>query len=311
MKIRLGYACLPVGLNTTASSIMTYSYYKRLGKINGDLKLNSIILSNLNSLEEILKYNIKNDIIFFRMTSNLIPLGTHPDVDFEVFEKYKKEFKNLGKIIKNNNLRVDMHPDQFCVLNSINADVVKSTINILEFNQKMYKYMNLESKLVLHIGSKVGGKRESINRFIYNFNNLNDSLKKIIVLENDDKVYNIRNVLKVCNKLDIPMVLDYHHFLCNKNNEKIEDFIQKIFSTWKNETPKIHFSSPKNKKEFRTHNDYIDAKSFIEFIEKIKFINRDFDIMIEAKAKEEALFRLIRQLKYYGYDIKGTTIYIK
>jgi len=311
MKIRLGYACLPVGLNTTASSIMTYSYYKRLGKINGDLKLNSIILSNLNSLEEILKYNIRNDIIFFRMTSNLIPLGTHPDVDFEVFEKYKKEFKNLGKIIKNNNLRVDMHPDQFCVLNSINADVVKSTINILEFNQKMYKYMNLESKLVLHIGSKVGGKRESINRFIYNFNNLNDSLKKIIVLENDDKVYNIRNVLKVCNKLDIPMVLDYHHFLCNKNNEKIEDFIQKIFSTWKNETPKIHFSSPKNKKEFRTHNDYIDAKSFIEFIEKIKFINRDFDIMIEAKAKEEALFRLIRQLKYYGYDIKSTTIYIK
>ena len=94
------------------------------------------------------------------------------------------------------------------------------------------------------------------------------------------------------------MVLDYHHFLVNRNNEKIEDFIVDIFSTWKKDTPKIHFSSPKNKKEKRSHHDYINSDTFIDFIEKIKFCNIDFDIMIEAKQKEEALFRLVRELKY-------------
>ena len=312
MKIRLGYACLPVGLNTTASSIMTYSYYKRLGKINGDLKLNSIILSNLNSLEEILKYNIKNDIIFFRMTSNLIPLATHPSVEFEIFKKYDKYFKEIGNIIKNNNLRVDMHPDQFCVLNSINFDTVKTTISILEFYQNMFDAMKIKSKLVLHVGGKTNGKKEGIKRFIDNFNLLNDELKHMIILENDDKVYNIRNVLKICNTLNIPMVLDYHHYKCNKSNEKIEDYIEKIFDTW-DTIPKIHFSSPKSKKEKRSHHEYIDVDEFIKFIEKIKFVDRDFDIMIEAKGKDDALFRLIRQLKYktdYKF-INSTTFLVK
>ena len=70
-------------------------------------------------------------------------------------------------------------------------------------------------------------------------------------------------------------------------------------NTW-NITPKIHYSSPKNKtkKDFRSHHDYIDSKDFIKFLNEIKFINRDLDIMIEAKGKDEALFKLIRELKY-------------
>ena len=58
--------------------------------------------------------------------------------------------------------------------------------------------------------------------------------------------------------------------------------------------------SPKSKlkKELRSHNDYIDSNIFIDFIEKIKHLDYDIDIMIEAKKKDEAMFRLIRELKY-------------
>ena len=308
MRIRLGYACVPVTIDETSSHTLTYTHYKKLG-MSGDKKLDSVIKSNFKSLKNILNYNIKNDIVFFRMTSELIPLLTHPNVKLNLY-KYKSYFKNIGDIIKKNNLRVDIHPSAYTVLNSINEEVVISTINILKNYQKMYKYMDIDSYLILHVGSKANGKKDSINRFIKNFNRLPKEVKKLIILENDDKSFNIRNVLKICKKLNIPMVLDYHHFKINKNNERIEDYIERIFNTWKS-TPKIHFSSPKDKKNKRAHNDYINSDDFISFLERIKFTNRDFDVMIEAKKKDEALFRLIRELKYKtNYKIEKNTIFL-
>ena len=175
----------------------------------------------------------------------------------------------------------------------------------------MYECMEIDSKIVLHVGSKVGGKNKSIKRFIENYNRLNNKTKKLIVIENDDKSFNIRNVLSLCEKLELPMVLDYLHFKVNKNNEKIEDYIERIFNTWKNDIPKIHFSTSKYKKNKRSHSDYINVDEFIEFIEKIRFTNKDFDVMIEAKQKDDAVFRLIRQLKYKtDYKIEKNTIFL-
>jgi len=310
MKIRLGYACVPVTIDETSSHTLTFTNYKKLGN-RANEKLDSVIKSNFESLEKILKYNIRNDITFFRMTSELIPLVSHPLVKYDFINQYKPYYKKIGDIIKENNLRVDIHPSAYTVLNSVNEEVVTSTINILEFYQKMYKVMDIKSKIVLHVGSKVGGKRLGMKRFIDNFNKLDEDLQKLIVVENDDKSYNIRNVLSLCEKLNIPMVLDYHHFKVNKNNEKIENYIERIFKTWKDEVPKIHFSSPKDKKNKRSHNDYINVDDFIDFIEKIKFTKRDFDVMIEAKKKDEALFKLIRELKYKtDYKIEKNTLFL-
>lgn len=310
MKIRLGYACLPVTIDETASHTLTYTNYKKLGNKGND-KLDSVIKSNFEALEKILKYNIRNDITFFRMTSELIPLVSHPDVYFDFINNYKDYYKKIGNIIKENNLRVDLHPSAYTVLNSVNEEVITSTINILEFYQKMYEAMEIDSKIVLHVGSKVGGKRLGIKRFIDNFNKLDEKVQKLIVVENDDKSYNIRNVLSICEKLRIPMVLDYHHHLLNKNNEKIEDYIERIFNTWKDDIPKIHFSSPKDKKNKRSHSDYINVDDFIELLERIKFTKRDFDVMIEAKKKDDSVFRLIRQLKYKtDYKIEKNTIFL-
>ncbi len=108
------------------------------------------------------------------------------------------------------------------------------------------------------------------------------------------------------------MVLDYHHHICN-GGFSVFPYIEEIFRTWKNQIPKVHFSSPKSKlkKEFRSHHDYIDSDTFIFFIEQIKHLPYDIDIMIEAKAKEEALFRLIRELKYKtNYEFLDETTFI-
>ena len=310
MKIRLGYVSLPVTLNLTASHTMTVTNYKKLGKKRGEEKREKIFLENLNNLMEILKYNYKNNIHFYRMTSHLVPLLTYKDSYDNILNKYKNKLEEIGTFIREKKMRVDIHPDQFNVLNSNNLSVVEATINNLNYYNDLMNKIGLNTNIILHVGSSVDGKKKSMDRFINNFNKLNRNIKKRLVIENDDKVFNIRNVLYLSKKLNIPVVLDYHHFLINRNNERIEDYIVDIFSTWKT-TPKIHFSSPKSKKEKRSHHDYIDSDVFIDFIEKIKFCDIDFDIMIEAKKKDEALFKLVRELKYKtNYKFLDETTFI-
>ncbi len=304
MRVRLGYVSISKALNgISASNTLTYTHYMKLDSELAMKLIDKKIISNFENLEKIIKYNIKNNIHFYRMTSNLIPLATHQKVNFEYIRKYNKFYNKIGKLINDNNLRVDTHPDQYCVLNSTKSDIVNSSISILKFHKNMLKAFKIKNpKMILHVGSSVFGKKNSMKRFINNFNTLDDEIKKMLIIENDDKIFNIIDVLDLCTKINVPMVLDYHHFMCNNSGECLKNYVEKIFNTWNNDelVPKVHFSSPKNKtkKEFRSHHDYVDSDEFIKFIEDVKFLNRDFDIMIEAKMKDDALFRLVRELKY-------------
>lgn len=308
MKIKLGYVAISKALDITSSKTITYTEFN---KTNDFDKLNKTITENLINLEKLIDYNVKNNIHFYRLTSKLIPLATIDDIKFEYIEQYKELYNKISQKINSSNMRVDFHPDQFCVLNSTKKEIVENSIKILEHHYSILNALNIKDKLILiHVGSSVLGKENSIKRFINNFNKLPDHLKKCIAIENDDKVYNIDDCLKISDILKIPVVLDYHHHICN-NCGDIENYIERIFKTWKT-IPKIHFSSPKNKtkKEFRSHHDYINIDDFITFLNKIKNINTDFDIMIEAKAKDDALFRLTRQLRYNNYDFIDETTFI-
>lgn len=300
MKIRLGYVALSKALeDVTTSSTITYTNYIN-NNYNTD-KLLEITKNNLESLKSILIYNIKNNFKFYRLTSKLVPLSTHDKVKFDYITPLINEYTKIGKLINENNMRVDIHPDQYAVLNSTDKRIVKNTVEILEYHYKILDALNINNKIIiLHVGSSACGKKASITRFINNYNKLPDYIKRCIALENDDKIFNIKDVLFICNKLNIPMVLDYHHYICNNTGENINDYLPEILNTWKNITPKMHFSSPKSKlkKEIRSHSHYINSDSFINFINILKLYNKDIDIMLEAKAKDDAISRLVRELKY-------------
>ena len=292
MKIRLGYACITNCLDSTSSSPYTYGEYLKYGDME---KLDRVIVSNLKSLEEIIYYNIKNNIHFYRMSSKIIPLATKSDVKFDYINKYKSYYDKIGKMISDYDMRVDFHPDQFCVLNSVKSDVVSASIDILKYHYSLLEALGIKNKiLVLHVGSNSFGKDNSIRRFINNFNKLPKYLKECIAIENDDKVFNASDVLEISKNTGVPVILDYHHHLCNKSDFSFED----IFNSFNNRKVKMHFSSPRNKKDFRSHNDYINGDDFINFIKILKKYDRDVDIMIEAKYKDDSLFRLVRYIKY-------------
>ena len=313
MRVRLGYVALSKALeDVTTSSTITYTNY--INKNYNTSKLLEITKNNLDSLYKIIKYNVKNNFHFYRLTSKLVPLATHDKVDFDYITPLLDEYKKIGKLINDNNIRVDTHPDQYAVLNSMDSKIVKNTVEILEYHYKIMDALGIKDKIIiLHVGSSACGKKASITRFINNFNKLPDHIKKCIAVENDDKVYNIKDVLELCHKINVPMVLDYHHFICNNEKEDINDYLKEIIDTWCEKLPKMHFSSPKSKlkKEFRSHSNYINKESFIEFINIIKKQDKDIDIMLEAKAKDDAISRLVRCLKYEtNYKFVNETTFI-
>lgn len=313
MKVRLGYVALSKALDdVTTSSTITYTNY--INKNYNTSKLLEITKNNLDSLYEIIKYNVKNNFHFYRLTSKLVPLATHNKVDFDYITPLLDEYKKIGKLINDNNIRVDTHPDQYAVLNSMDSKIVKNTVEILEYHYKIMDAIGIKDKIIiLHVGSSACGKKASITRFINNFNKLPDHIKKCIAVENDDKVYNIKDVLELCHKINVPMVLDYHHFICNNEKEDINDYLKEIIDTWDGKLPKMHFSSPKSKlkKEFRSHSDYINKECFIKFINILKKQDKDIDIMLEAKAKDDAVSRLARCLKYEtNYKFLDETTFI-
>ncbi|MEG0774877.1 UV DNA damage repair endonuclease UvsE [Clostridium sp.] len=303
MKIRLGYVAISLKLpKVTSSSNVTFSYYSKLSNKEKRFdKLKTVTRSNLDDLYTILKYNVENKIHFYRITSALVPLSTHPEVtEWNYREVFKKYFEAIGEYIKVNNLRVDTHPDQFNVINSAKPQVVENTIRNLLFHSNFFQDINYpEGKMVIHVGSGEGGKEVALERFVKNFKALPVEIGNRLIIENDDKTFTARETLELCSKIQCPMVLDTHHHKCNNNGEEVIHMLEGAFHTWSNQKqpPKIHYSTPREFENDRKHADYIDGEEFVEFIESAKEINIDFDVMLEAKMKDLALYKLIEDIK--------------
>lgn len=309
MRVRLGYVAIALNLpKVTSSSNVTYTFYKKLTTEEEKLnKLKKVSYSNILDLKRILEYNVENDIHFYRITSALIPLATHPDVNWDYRKIFQRDFKIIGDYIKENNMRVDTHPDQFNVINSVDENVVENTKRNLYFHANLFKDMDYPlGKMVLHVGSAAGGKEVALKRFINNFKSFPHDITSKLILENDDKTFTAEETLKLCRELGVPMVLDVHHHRCNNNGHSIEEILPHIIDTWENELlpPKFHFSSPKAGPKDRKHADFIDVNDFIEFMEICKLIDKDIDIMLEAKKKDLALFHLADSLKELRKDWK-------
>ena len=264
MKVRLGYVAISkkLGKKVTSSSTVTFTNYNKIAIPEKRLeKLKLVAASNLKDLETIIKYNIENNIHFYRITSALIPLVTHPEVGYWGHREFlKKDFEYVGKLINNSNMRVDTHPDEFNVINSINPNVVENTkINLMCQAEWFEDFKYDLGKMVIHVGGATNGKEAGIERFINNFRTFPEEVKSKIIIENDDKTYTAQETLNLCNELHLPMVLDIHHHNCNNSDDDIYKLIPKIFQTWKNEKlpPKLHFSSPKTGEKDRKHADFI------------------------------------------------------
>ena len=287
--MKIGYACLTIGVQNADFKSVTM---KNATKDN----LLKIITHNLNSLERIIDYNIKNNIQFFRISSDLIPFGSSPVNDLNWWEIFREDFSSIGGKIKDSNMRVSMHPGQYTVLNSPDEDVVKRAIEDLNYHNRILKSLGTgrESKIILHIGGVYNDRENAMGRFIQNYNLLSDEVKMRLVIENDDKSYNIGQVLDIGRNLNIPVVYDNLHNQVLPFDESKDDlyWISEATKTWKKEdgAQKIHYSQQDKGKRPGSHSRTIDLAEFIQFTTGL---HKDIDIMLEVKDKNLSCVKCI------------------
>ena len=288
--MKIGYACLAVGVKDT-------NYRTCIMKNATDERLTELISHNLCSLENIIDYNIKNDIKLFRVTSDLIPFGSSSVNTLNWSDMFKEQFKKIAEKIKNNNMRISMHPGQYTVLNSPKEDVVKRAIEDLEYHTKVLENLGVgqNGKIILHIGGVYGDKESAIKQFIETYEGLDKTIKRHLVIENDDKSYTLEDVLSISKQTGIPVVFDnLHHNINSYEKEKSDRYwIEECKSTWKEEDgdQKIHYSQQDKEKRRGSHSKTIDSKEFYEFYKSLK--RDDIDIMLEVKDKNLSAIKCI------------------
>ncbi|MEH6939134.1 UV DNA damage repair endonuclease UvsE [Bacillus sp. JJ664] len=304
MHVRLGYVAMSMNLqNASPSKTMTFAQFlKQKDKEAAIRKLELISKTNINNCLRLLKHNKAHNISFFRLSSKLIPLANHEELkDWNFMKPLKEELNQLGEFALKNKLRIDFHPDHFVILNSVDEDLLKSSIKTLKMHYQLLKAMkiNPEHRCVLHVGGGYDDKEKSLEQLVENFGSVPSPIQKMLMFENDDTTFTFEETLFACEKLGVPIVFDYHHHLVNHVNELWTENWDRAVNTWSvSELPmKMHISSPRDEKDIRAHADYVDSSMFLTFLNEIYGSVKQIDCMIEAKQKDNALFKLMEELK--------------
>ena len=216
--MKIGYPCINLTLKNSYSSTFRLKSFS-------EKKFNETVKNNLNHLLKILKFNLNNNILFFRLSSDIIPFASHPICEIDWNYTFKTELNEIGELVKkNNNMRISMHPDQFIILNSKNEKIIENSVRELQYHSKLLDSMDLphNAKIQIHVGGVYEDKRTSKERFIKTFMKLEENLKKRIIIENDDRLYALKDCLDINNEIGIPIVFDTLHHECLNNNETIQ-----------------------------------------------------------------------------------------
>jgi UV DNA damage endonuclease len=291
--IRIGYACI----NTKFASPNRTC---RLKNATPE-KIIELASANVQALQPILEWNAAQGIELFRITSDLIPFGSHPVNTVPWRRILQPQLARLGEVIAKNRLRVSMHPGQFTILNSPRPEVVANSVKELEYHAAVLEALGVDDshKIVIHLGGIYEDKRESLSRFIENCKGLERRIKERLVIENDERCYTIADALGASKAIAVPVVFDVFHHRWNPALEQlsVRSIIGRAAKTWRKRDGrvKIHYSNQWPGGPAGAHSKSINVGKFLQFYDTIHDL--ELDIMLEVKDKQRSVLKLLQALR--------------
>jgi UV DNA damage endonuclease len=296
--MKIGYACINTALAAEKIQV-NRAMVKKTFMEKGLTYASELALKNVTDLSKVVDWNIHHNLLFYRMSSDMFPWMSEYELDdLPDIALIKAVLEKIGQKAKAFDLRLTYHPGQFNVLATQNEKVLANTIKELSQHGQIMDMLNLPrspyAKINIHVGGAYGDKVSAMDRFADNFKLLPLNVQTRLTVENDDKanMFSVKDLLYLSEKTNIPIVFDYlHHQFCTGGWTEKEAFMEAI-ATWpEGTTPIVHFSSSRKTYEDSTvpeasHADYI--------YQHIDLYHQEVDVMLEAKAKEKAVLRYIK-----------------
>ncbi|MGE3279130.1 MAG: UV DNA damage repair endonuclease UvsE [Candidatus Altimarinota bacterium] len=289
--MKIGYPCINWSLPCRSSQTF------RLKSFSEDRFLETVA-SNLACLRQTLEWNVEHRLMFFRITSDVIPFGSHPVNQIEWWNVFQKAFQEVGSYLQDHHFRISMHPGQYTLLNAPDEKVLANAVMDLEYHARVLDLLGLDTshKVQIHVGGVYGDKEKSMERFVKVYKGLPSSIRTRLVIENDERSYSLQDCLKLHKELGIPVLLDtFHHSLLNEG-ETLREALQMAAKTWKKSDGvlMVDYSSQQKNARFGMHAEHIDGEDFKSFLESAQGIH--CDVMLEIKDKEKSALEALQSL---------------
>lgn len=279
--MKIGYPCINRSIG--CSSGRTF----RLASYSGE-RLEETVRENLRCLQEILRFNLRECILFFRITSDLVPFASHPACTAAWEETFAGAFADLGQFIRGHGMRISMHPDQFVIINAKDPGIVERSVAELRYHAAVLDAMHLDgtAKIQVHVGGVYGDREASMQRFCREYSRLDESILRRLVIENDDSRYTVADCLRIHEETGIPVLFDAFHHEVNPSGTGVAEAADLCSATWRGKDGILmtDYSTPFPGGRKGRHAESLDAAHFSGFLAETA--PTDMDIMLEIKDKE-------------------------
>jgi UV DNA damage endonuclease len=287
--LRLGYACLNTLFGSPARTT-------RLRNAT-PARLRELLAANLDTLEAILRWNEANDIRVFRLSSNTVPLASHPRASFSWRDALGERFAELGDLMRGVGMRLSTHPGPYTVPASADGAIAAAAVRELDYHGELMSAFGLDRshKIVLHLGGGAGDRESWLDRFARAFGRLAPEARSRLVLENDER-WSFADVLPVGGELNVPVVFDAFHHEVNGSLPElgVRELVELAGETWSESDGRqeVHFSTQAPGRRAGAHADTLDLRRFRRFAEQVDDL--PLDCVLEVKDKEQSVLRARR-----------------
>ena len=287
--LRLGYACLNTRFGSPARTT-------RLAKATPE-RLRELLAANLDTLEAILHWNDANDIRVFRVSSNTVPLASHPRARYPWREALGVRFAELGDLMRGAGMRLSTHPGPYTVPASADEAIAAAAVRELDYHGELMSAFGLDRshKIVLHLGGGAGDRRAWLHRFRHALERLSAEARSRLVIENDER-WSLEDVLAAARNVSAPVVFDAFHHEVNGSLPKlgVRELVELAGETWREADGRqeVHFSTQARGRRAGAHADTLDLRRFRRFAAQVDDL--PLDCVLEVKDKEQSVLRARR-----------------
>ena len=160
MLRRLGYACLSLSVEGSSprGTILRNATPERL---------RALTAANLAGLQRVLEFNVAHGVRMFRLSSDIVPFGSHPVNAMPWWDEFAEPLAEIGELIRTSGMRVSMHPGQYTVLSSPDQRIVDAARADLVFHARLLDALGLDTrhKIVIHVGGAYSDKAAALDRW--------------------------------------------------------------------------------------------------------------------------------------------------